>query len=197
MPSQQEVSDLEITNLQAEFASRVSQGDPSVLNELLSQHQAAVYRYALSLCSSQSDAEDVLQQTFLSAFTSGGTYRGDAPLRHWLLRIARNEAFRLMRKVAKQEEYKQEELGLIGQEAGWGQGNPETLVALASEGARLQLALESLPSELREIIVLRDLEECSGQESADILGISLASMKSRLHRARLKLAQALRKEGET
>ncbi len=196
MSYQRQRSQLADDRLQREFASRLRARDLTVIDELLSCHQAAVFRFARSITGRDSDAEDVLQQTFLSALQHGASFRGEASLRSWLLRIARNEALRVSRVAARHEEaVNNEDLFEIGKAAGWGSESPESLVSLAERGAVLSEALASLPSSLCEILVLRDLEQCSGQEASEILGISMTAMKSRLHRARLSLAQAIRRGG--
>jgi RNA polymerase sigma-70 factor, ECF subfamily len=80
-----------------------------------------------------------------------------------------------------------------GVHAGWGAESPEALVVEREAQEQLTRALDKLAAEYREILVLRDLEQLSGEEVAKLLGISLAAMKSRLHRARLDLASELRK----
>ena len=83
----------------------------------------------------------------------------------------------------------------LGEAAGWGSESPEAEVLRAERRARLARALDALAPEDREVLVLRDLEELTGEETAAALGLSLAAMKSRLHRARLRLAAQLRRNG--
>lgn len=90
-----------------------------------------------------------------------------------------------------------EPLMTLGREAGWGSDDPEALAIAAERTSALTSALQSLSPGDRELLILRDVEGLSGQEAADVLGIKSRALKSRLHRARLRLAGALRAGGET
>jgi RNA polymerase sigma-70 factor (ECF subfamily) len=112
-------------------------------------------------------------------------------VRNWFLAITRNAARRALRP-RREEPGAETEPGLLelGIAAGWGSDDPERNVATAQEAERLALAIASLPLEDREILLLRDVEGLSGEETASSLELSLAAMKSRLHRARLRLVAA-------
>jgi RNA polymerase sigma-70 factor (ECF subfamily) len=145
------------------------------------------------------DAEDALQETFLAAFRHAATYRGESSAKTWLFTIARNSAFRLARKkLPSQTDSLTENDGLLDElarKAGFGAGDPEELAIRAQCRERMNRALSSLSAEDREILILRDLEGLSGEETSAVLSIGLAAMKSRLHRARLRLAAVLREQG--
>ena len=97
--------------------------------------------------------------------------------------------------VAHREELLEPEpLARLGERAGWGSETPEALMAALERRDALERGLDTLRSEEREILLLRDVEGLSGDEAAEVLGISRAAMKSRLHRARLGFAAAMRKE---
>ncbi|MEM7608480.1 MAG: sigma factor-like helix-turn-helix DNA-binding protein, partial [Myxococcota bacterium] len=81
----------------------------------------------------------------------------------------------------------------LGVAAGWGTRDPEHLVSLAQQSERLKDALQRLEGSEREVLLLRDVQQLSGKETAQALGLPIAAMKSRLHRARLRLAVELRK----
>jgi RNA polymerase sigma-70 factor (ECF subfamily) len=172
---------------------RVADGDRDAFRPLVERHGPAVRRLARGIVGRDA-AEDVVQQTFLAAFRGAGAFRGEASVRTWLLTIARNTAYRAGRKAsARRDEVPMFELGV---EAGWGSETPERLASLAERRERLERALAVLNDEDREIVILRDVEQLKGEEAAEALGIGIAAMKSRLHRARLRLAAALRREGE-
>jgi RNA polymerase sigma-70 factor (ECF subfamily) len=140
---------------------------------------------------SDADCEDVLQETFVAAFRGCGGYRGEGSARSWLFGIARNLSKKIYRKrVGEPEEIVPlEELGL---QAGW--GRPPWTDSFAESLERrdtLEKALGRLTPEEREILILRELEGFSGEEAAAVLELSLPAMKSRLHRARLRLAALL------
>ncbi|MGE3958142.1 MAG: RNA polymerase sigma factor [Vicinamibacterales bacterium] len=184
-------TDQELTD--ALLAARAASGDRDAFGVLVTRHQAHVFRLAHLVTRSRDDAEDVLQQTFLAAWRSIGSFRAEASVRTWLLTIARNTAVGRRARDARHR-IDPTPLDDLGLRAGWGGPSPEDEVLSREQSARLASALASLPVEDREIITLRDLEGMSGEETASMLGLTLAAMKSRLHRARMALAAAVREE---
>lgn len=177
-----------------ELVARAASGERAAFSALVERHQRAVYRVARGLTRSDDAAEDVLQETFLSALRAVGQYRGESSVLGWLCAIARNAALRRGRR-ADQVPHEPAALEALGAEAGWGQPDVERLVAAAEDRHRLGQALRQLPEEEREVLLLRDVEGLSGEEAAHALGLSVAAMKSRLHRGRLRLASLLRGQG--
>lgn len=173
---------------------RTAAGERGAFDAIVSRHRAAVYRLARAATRSDAAAEDVLQETFLAAYRGAGSHRGDASVRTWLLTIARNAAFHHRRKEDRHDP-DEPTLWELGARAGWGSEDPETIARRAEKREALEAALRALSPEDREVIVLRELEELSGEETAEVLGLGLPAMKSRLHRARLRLAAALREGG--
>ena len=168
----------------------VSSGDRSAGATLIERHHGSMQRCARSLVGQ--DAEDVVQQAWIDAIRGGSTYREAASVRAWLLTLTRNAAFRSKRRRAGQP---REHVALedVAIQAGWG-ADPETLVARHLDAARLDAALATLHPEAREILTLRDIEGLTAPEVAPILDITVAAVKSRLHRARLEFAAAVRQE---
>ena len=178
----------------AELIRAAAAGDRTAFGELVVRHQASVHRFARALTGSPAAAEDVLQETFLAAWRHARTYRGESSLRSWLLTIARRQSFHLRRRPAD-ESSSDDSLEQLAQAAGFAdEAGPERAAMAAQRRARLSAALEALPPEDTEVLLLRDVEEFSGEETAGTLGLTMAAMKSRLHRARLRLAAALREE---
>lgn len=177
----------------SELIARVSSGDRSAFTELVKRHQAALHRYLRTLVRSDADAEDALQRAFLGVWRGAGTFSGAASPRTWLFTVARNAAFRQTR-ARREDATDPETLAELGAKAGWGADSPLELLEGSEARARLRAALAALPSEDREVIVLRDLEGLSGEEAAAVLGSTLAAAKSRLHRARLRLMAVLKEE---
>jgi RNA polymerase sigma-70 factor, ECF subfamily len=167
-------------------------GDREAFAQLVTRLEACVFRYARALATDHQEAEDLLQQTFLAALGSAGRFRGESSVRTWLFTIARHAAFRA-RARRDREPLDPVPLDELGRLAGWGQPDPEQALMAAERRARLMAALESLAPDDREILTLRDLEGHSGEEVAALLGLGVAAMKSRLHRARLRLAASVRK----
>lgn len=164
-------------------------GDRAAFGRFVQRHQAAVFRYLLTAADGEADAEDALQEAFVAAWRGAGTYRGGRSARGWLLAMARNALSRAhRRRVGEPAAF--EPLDELGLQAGWGRGE-DVLEGLARRDL-LGRALAAVPPEDREILVLRELDGLTGEEVAEMLGITLAAMKSRLHRARLRFVAALR-----
>lgn len=179
-----------------ELILRTASGDTSAFRLLVDRHAPAILRYARALADSREDAEDILQETFLAALRSAGRFRGEASVKTWLFVIARNSALRLRRYASRSSDDGGDSLEQLGAAAGFGAEDPESLAIRAQSRRNLTRAIKSLKPGDREILVLRDLEGMSGDQTAEMLGLTTPAMKSRLHRARLKLAAALRAGGE-
>lgn len=163
-------------------------GDREAFGQFVQRHQASVFRFLRSLAPAEADAEDALQEAFLAAWRGAATYQGGASARGWILTVARHALLRAHRRRAG-EPSAFESLEDLGAEAGWGDGDP--LEGLARKDL-LRRAMADLEPREREILVLRDLEGFSGEEVAAMLELGQAAMKSRLHRARLRLVTKLR-----
>lgn len=166
-------------------------GDRSAFERLVARHAAAVLRMATIVTGDASSAEDAAQQAFLSAFRNAASFRAEASFRAWLLTITRRAAYRVCKKQSR-EEPMDEPMMQLGLEAGWGSEDPEALAIAAERRDLLSSALASLAAPDQEVLVLRDVEGLRGAEAAEVLGIGERALKSRLHRARLRLAAALR-----
>lgn len=174
-----------------ELLERTAAGDHEAFAVFVERHQKAAFRFLKARTGSAADCEDALQETFLAAFRSCASYRAEASARAWVLGIARNVSRRIYRRRVGEPEHMVplEDLGL---QAGWG-GPPPSNGFLENLARRdtLEKALERLTPDEREILVLRELEGLSGEETAALLELSLSAMKSRLHRARLRFAAVL------
>lgn len=179
--------------IDAVLIGRAAAGDREAFGALVIRHQAHVFRLARLLTRSREEAEDVLQQTCLSAWRSIGSFRSEASVRTWLLTIARHAAFG-RRAAHAREPIDPIPLDDLGLRAGWGGPTPEDRLLSDERAALFAAALARLAAEEREVLTLRDLEGLSGDETASVLGLSLSAMKSRLHRARLALAAGVREE---
>jgi RNA polymerase sigma-70 factor, ECF subfamily len=176
-----------------ELLRRTAAGDRASFGELVRRHEATVYRYTRALTDDADRAADAQQETFIAAWRGASTFRGTGSARAWLLRIARHRVFRQYRRRSG-EPAVHVPLEVLARTAGWGGAEAERIEDRLDARARVEVGFRALSPEDREILVLRDLEEWSGEEAADLLGISLAAQKSRLHRARLRFMGAL-KEG--
>lgn len=144
---------------------------------MVDEHGQAVFRLALSIVRDPALAEDVVQETFIRAWRYRHTYRGTAPIRHWLLRIAHNAAVSTLRTLREEAH------------------DPHTLPDRPSGGVEAAVtdrmlvaeALSRLDPLSRSIIVLRELEGLSYAEVSEVLGVPLPTVKTRLFRARATL----------
>ncbi len=184
-----------MTESDLDLLGRSASGERSAFENFMERHQASVFRFIQTLTSERADAEDALQETFVSAWRSASTFRGTGSARAWVLTIARNAVRRQHRRRAGEpaEFLSLDDLGL---HAGWGSAatTPEELFARLEDRVIVERALALLSDEDRQILILRDLEGFAGEEVAELLDLSLAAAKSRLHRARLRLTAALKEE---
>jgi RNA polymerase sigma-70 factor, ECF subfamily len=181
---------------------RLHAGDPAALEPLMNRFASRVYRVANGICGSSSDAEEVVQDVFLTVFRKAASFEGRAALGTWLYRIAVNMSLNKRRGKRAEVEEPLEDLLPAFLEDGHRQGDRSFLLAdwssmpdetlLSKEGREvIRAAVERLPEHYRAVLLLRDVEELSSDEVAEILGESVASVKSRLHRARMALREQL------
>ncbi|KPK16338.1 MAG: hypothetical protein AMJ62_05900 [Myxococcales bacterium SG8_38] len=174
---------------------QVAAGDRRAFEQLARRHAAAILRLTRAVTGQAATAEDALQQTLLSVYQSASAFRAESSVRTWMLTIARNAAYRIRAKSDRQS-LVEERLMELGLGAGWGSGDPETIALAAERKDTLLRALSTLSVQDQEALILRDIEGLQASEAAALLGIGERALKSRLHRARLRLAAALRRESE-
>jgi len=170
-------------------------GDKTAFAELVAAYSPQVYNVALRLLGDPAEVEDTLQETFLSAYRSLASFEGRSSLSTWLYRIATNASLMRLRRrqdaVSLDEPIALPDGELLPRQlVDWSQA-PESVLLSAEARRTMADAIAQLPDTLRAAFVLRDIEGLSGQETAEVLGVSLAAMKSRLHRARLFLREQL------
>ncbi len=171
-------------------------GDRAEFARLVDAYSAQIYRLSLRMLGNEQDAEDVLQNTFLNAFTHLSTFEGRSSVLTWLYRIAVNESLMTLRRNKPEINIDDTETGEDDEEfapsqfVDWG-ALPEDLL-LSSEGKQaLDRAIQALPETLRTVFLLRDIQELSIKETADALGLTESNVKIRLLRARLSLREQL------
>jgi RNA polymerase sigma-70 factor, ECF subfamily len=179
-----------------EAIARVLSGDYNAFETLVEKYAGRIYRHLRKMVKDNQHAEDLLQETFLSAYRGLPRYEGDSSFSTWLFRIATNNALMFLRKNhVDTVEYDDHVAGNAA--VGSGQVSPEFLttpleILLSQEGRRkIEQAIDHLPVIYRSVIVLRDVEGFSLKEVADILDSSVAAIKSRLHRARNSVREEL------
>jgi RNA polymerase sigma-70 factor (ECF subfamily) len=177
-------------------------GDAGALEALMTRHAGRVYRLAYGITRNPADAEEVVQDVFLTVVRKGGSFEGQAALATWMYRVTMNAALNRRRGKRRELEVSLEEHLPAYTEDGHRAGDRSVLLVdwsstpeervLSGESRRvLDNAIDSLPAHYRAVLVLRDVEELSNEEVASIVGDSLASVKSRLHRARMALREQL------
>jgi RNA polymerase sigma-70 factor (ECF subfamily) len=179
----------------AELVRRFQSGSRDAFEELMRRHMDSVYNLGARMCPRRADGQDLVQDTFLSAYRHLAGFRGQASFRTWLLRIAANSCLRMKRdrKVPGPEERPLDESVAEGpaRTAGEGEG-PEGMALRGELRQAIDRAIGALPPGLRLAFVLREQEGLSTREAAEVLGISEGALKTRLSRARDALAQGLR-----
>ncbi len=172
---------------------RTAAGDHGAFEVLVERHEAAVLRFIQGISRDPGRVEDALQESFLAAWRGAGNFRGGESARGWLLGIARNVVSRQYRRRAGEPS---EHLSLsdLGVEAGWGAEPPDLVAKRLEDRDLVEQGLRGLSPEDQEILILRDLEGFTVDQVAQMLSLSLAATKSRLHRARLRFMANVRGE---
>ncbi|MEZ4224450.1 MAG: sigma-70 family RNA polymerase sigma factor [Polyangiaceae bacterium] len=169
----------------SDLVSRAQEGDADALRELLTDLGPKVHRFGLRLCRSEADAEDATQETLLHLATRLRDFQGRSALSSYAFTVVRTACNRRRRGLKNQHHEVLSEALVDGHK------DPETRVVDADLARRVDRALEQLPEEYREVLWLRDAEGLTAPETAEAIGLSVAAVKSRLHRARRALKDAL------
>ena len=159
------------------------------LAEILLSHLDSAYNLALWLVRNGADAEDVVQEAYLRALRYSNGFRG-GDARAWLFAIVRNTAYTWLRKTRALEPVSQfdEQTHTAGDDM----PNPEQVLLQQADRRVIELAMRELPDRFREILILRELEGFSYKQIADILGLPLGTVKSRIHQMVSQLREVLR-----
>jgi RNA polymerase sigma-70 factor (ECF subfamily) len=184
------------TNVQDISIDGLRAGDRAQFARLVDIYSGPIYRLGLRMLAREQDAEDVLQNTFLNALTHISTFEGRSSISTWLYRIAANEALMLLRRKRPEVNIDDTNSDEDGDQPSptvfvdWGALPEDEL--LSAEGKKaLDQAILTLPETLRMVFLLRDVQDLSIKETAEILGLSEANTKTRLLRARLYLRERL------
>lgn len=174
------------------MAQSLLAGESDSFERFVELFRSKVFRYSWLMCGSPQDAEEVAQETLLKAFQNLRQLRDPASVRAWVFRIAKNVCLMRRRRslFAPSEEVALEELPAGTEPAGT--GDPPDAVVLQEElRAILDRLILELPPLYRQVVVLRDMEELSTEETAQILDVSTDVVKTRLHRGRAAMKQKL------
>ena len=184
-----------------ELAREVLAGSPEAFDRFVEHFRAKVFHYSWLMCGDREDAEEVAQETLLKIFESFEQLREPERVRPWVFRIAKNACLMKRRKsvFAPRRELSLEEFLPASNDAGehrhieiadWSQ-LPDEAVLRSELRSELERAIAELPENYRAVLLLRDIEELSTEETANVLDLGIDVVKTRLHRGRLALRQKL------
>ena len=176
-------------------------GDISAMDELVRSHQARVYNFAMRMCRNVEDAKDILQETFLGMVRSVREFREESKFTTWLYRIASNACLKKHRRgvhdPSPEQELSLDELmprpeaeGRRPEIADWSEDAEKALLR-GELSQQMEAAIDRLPRDYKIVLVLRDVEGFSAEETAEMLKLSVPAVKSRLHRARIFVRREL------
>ncbi len=183
----------------SDLIQAIQLGEIERFPELVQRYQRMLYNFGLKMCGEAQDAEDVVQDTFINVFKYLKGFRYETKFKNWLYRIATSTCIKKRRKskFAPERELSLDDFlpndaaAVEHQTPGWAR-LPLDQVLNEELGQTLRKAILELPEKYRVVLVLRDIEGFSTEESAGILKLSLANIKVRLHRARLFLREKLK-----
>lgn len=196
-------TDLDYNNIADEklAALYVNGRDEAAFNELVNRFGDKIYRLAMRITKSPESAEEVLQRVFVKLVGKLRLFRGDSKLSTWIYTVSSNEAFRYLRERNGSREYSLDELSdkQSDEHKGWLQPrdtnpDPESNAINTEVSEILDKAVNELQEEYRTVFQLRDVEGLSNCEVAEILGLSIPAVKSRILRARTQLKDKLSKQ---
>ncbi|HSI05784.1 MAG: RNA polymerase sigma factor [Myxococcota bacterium] len=175
-------------------------GNYDAFEQIVRRHHDRVYRLAFGMTKNQSEAEEVVQDTFLNAWKSIDSFRGDSKPATWIYRIAANTALMRLRSKRRNPTLAFDEVPngaslsgeveLLGPPTAWSRQPDEKL--LTSElGSVIDAAVDLLPEKYRLVLLLRDVEGLSNEDVASTVGLTIPTVKSRLHRSRMFVRERL------
>jgi RNA polymerase sigma-70 factor (ECF subfamily) len=185
------------------LVERARAKDEAAFEELVNRYQNKLYRLAMRFVRNESDAQEILQDAFLSAWRNLPSFEGRAQFGSWMYRVTVNAALMLLRSRNRHPEVTVDDVEptvlndavaesgqTVRANADWSQ-RPDDQLQSSEMRAHIQTSVEALPDGLRTVFLLRDVEELSTEDTAEMLGLSVPAVKTRLHRARLALREAI------
>jgi RNA polymerase sigma-70 factor (ECF subfamily) len=188
---------------EAQLVQLARQKDSGAFRTIIKRYNRRLYRLARAVTANDSEAEDAVQDCYVRAFTSFDQFRGDSSLATWLSRIVLNEALGQLRRrrptvdleVIENRSPSHGQVILLPVASP--QLDPERTMAQREIQHLLERAIDDLPEAFRTVLVARVIEEMSAKETADLLGLRVETVKTRLHRARELLKQALESRADS
>jgi RNA polymerase sigma factor (sigma-70 family) len=186
-----------IDSLDQPLVSRCLDGDEAAWEELVRQHTRQVYGLCFRFTNSAQEAQDLTQDVFLRVFKTIKTFRSaEGSFHTWLARVTRNLLIDHYRRTRQERvtDSIEEQLPMLQEKGAAAAGRPDQALAGREAGEILQATLQKLSPDLREAVILRDLQEMEYREIAEVLDIPEGTVKSRINRGRAELARLLRKQ---
>jgi len=180
------------TGNDALLVERMIEGDRKAFEELVSRYSSRVFRLAMHYTRNTEDAEEVKQEVFLTVFRKIEQFQGKSSFSTWLYRVAVNTSLMRLRSGGKAELIPIDDINdRVSLETD--EEEPEIDAAIVTEEslARIEKAIEPLPHDFKTVVILRDIEGFSNEETAEIMDLTVPAVKSRLHRARSYLREKL------
>jgi RNA polymerase sigma-70 factor (ECF subfamily) len=189
----------------ARLAQDLMEGRLEAFDAFVDHFRTRIFQYSFLMCGQREDAEEVAQDTLLSAFENFASLREAHKVRSWIFRIAKNACLMKRRRsvFAPQHELSLEQYlqgdeshGRTGHEIAGGYQSPDDAVYRQEMNEALTRAIQQLPANYRSVVLLRDMEELSTEETAEILDLGIDLVKQRLHRGRVALRKLLAQQLE-
>lgn len=179
-----------------DLVNRSQNGELAAFNAIVERYQSRVYNLSARILGNATSAEDATQEAFISAYKAISKFRGGS-LRAWLLRIASNTCYDILRSSKRRPE---QSLDLSMENPGFqvasGAASPEQQAITSELGSEIQRAIIALPEDQRMVLVMIDVQGASYDETAQAIGTSMGTVKSRLSRARGRMRDYLRERRE-
>ena len=180
------------------LVDRFKAGSTDAMEQIVGRYEERIFTFGMKMCGHLQDAEDITQETFLSAFKYLDGFRGETKLKNWLFKIAARACFKKRRKkkfepereISLESLMEKENRGRKYEIPDWSD-DPSDNILRGELKQMIDTAIQSLPPKYRIVFNLRDIEGFSTKETADILEISIQSVKTRLHRARFFLRKKI------
>lgn len=183
--------------------ARVKQRDFEAFETLIGRYEDKVYRLAFRFVRNETEAKEIVQDTLLSVWRKLDSFKGDSQFGSWLFRVTANAALMRLRSQRRHAEVSTEELPagfldtqqssygqVTGQGANWSR-RPDEEMQSEELRQQIQKAVDALPEIYRTVFLVRDVDGLSTEETAEALGLSIPTVKTRLHRARIALREAI------
>ncbi|MGQ0505861.1 MAG: RNA polymerase sigma factor [Myxococcaceae bacterium] len=175
--------------------SRLRRGDADAFESVVRENQDRVFDFCFRMVSDREEANDLTQEIFVSVLQNVQKFRHDSKLSTWIFRIAKNHCLNRLKYLKRRGRGRSEAMDSVPEtelmNASGAPTTPDEALARARERRRVQLAIEKLPNDQRVLVALRDLEGLTYEEIQEITDLPEGTVKSRLHRARERLAELL------